>query len=220
MKNITFNNVRKLITIKLILSLFVLIISCKNSNSLSKSTEENINVKDSTAREELIPIKIGTQIWATKNLNVTNFRNGDPITNLTEDSEWKYKFPDGGAWCDYENDPSNGKTYGKLYSWFAVNDPRGLAPKGWHIPSTDEWQTLVDYLGSKSLRGNEFKALNGGFRDGTKGGFGNMSYFAAWWTSTEWDKGQAYVMFLREDDTPSKEIYYTDWGFSVRCIKD
>jgi len=92
-------------------------------------------------------VTIGTQVWMTKNLNVSTFRNGDAIPEAKTDEEWKKagqnKQP---AWCYYDNDPTNGVKYGKLYNWYAVNDPRGLAPVGYHIPSVSEWTKLEDYL--------------------------------------------------------------------------
>jgi len=86
---------------------------------------------------------IGTQTWKTLNLDVATFRNGDPIPEAKTDEEWKAagenKQP---AWCYYENDPMNGTNYGKLYNWYALNDLRGLAPTGWHIPTDLEWTVL------------------------------------------------------------------------------
>ena len=94
-------------------------------------------------------VTIGTQVWMTKNLDVSTFRNGDPIPEVKTQEEWeeagKNKQP---AWCYYDNDPKNGEKYGKLYNWYAVNDPRGLAPTGWHVPTDAEWRTLTVYLGS------------------------------------------------------------------------
>lgn len=92
-------------------------------------------------------VKIGDQTWMTTNLNVSKFRNGDPIPEIKTEEEWinagKNKQP---AWCYYNNDPSNGAKYGKLYNWWAVNDPRGLAPEGWHIPSSSEFSYLNDMI--------------------------------------------------------------------------
>ena len=93
-------------------------------------------------------VKIGQQVWTTENLNVDKFRNGEIIPEAKSEEEWieagDNKKP---AWCYYNNDPSNGTKYGKLYNWYAVNDPRGLAPEGWHIPSDKEWDVLTNYLG-------------------------------------------------------------------------
>jgi len=93
-------------------------------------------------------VTIGTQVWMTKNLDVATFRNGDPIPEAKTSDEWleagENEQP---AWCYYDNDPANGEKYGKLYNWYAVNDSRGLAPDGYHIPSEAEWTILIIYLG-------------------------------------------------------------------------
>jgi uncharacterized protein (TIGR02145 family) len=93
-------------------------------------------------------VTIGTQDWSTKNLDVSTFRNGDVIPEARSKEEWEAanasKQP---AWCYYENDPINGLEFGKLYNWYAVSDPRGLAPAGWHVPTTLEWYELMNFLG-------------------------------------------------------------------------
>lgn len=90
-------------------------------------------------------VKIGDQWWAAENLKVTHYRNGDPIPNINDNSEWGNL--DSGAFCSYDNDDSNIITYGLLYNWYAVNDPRGLAPSGWHVPTDEEWKQMEMYLG-------------------------------------------------------------------------
>ena len=96
-------------------------------------------------------ITIGTQTWTSKNLDVSTFRNGEAIPEAKSKEEWS-KAGDNktAAFCYYEYDSKNGKVYGKLYNWFAVNDSRGLAPIGYHIPSDKEWSTLIQYLGGGS----------------------------------------------------------------------
>jgi uncharacterized protein (TIGR02145 family) len=59
------------------------------------------------------------------------------------------------AWCYYDNDPKNGKKYGKLYNWYAVSDPRGLAPEGWHIPSRQEIDSFEEFLGGPVTENND-----------------------------------------------------------------
>lgn len=90
-------------------------------------------------------VTIGNQIWMIENLNVSHYRNGDEIPQVRNADEWSLLTT--GAWCYYNNDPTNGRTFGKLYNWFAINDPRGLAPEGWHIPTDGEWQELERHLG-------------------------------------------------------------------------
>ena len=95
-------------------------------------------------------VTIGNQVWMAENLNVDTFRNGDPIPHSKTEEEWDEADANGlAAWCYYENNPVNGVKYGKLYNWHAVNDPRGLAPKGWHIPSDEEWTNLVYSLSNE-----------------------------------------------------------------------
>ena len=103
-------------------------------------------------------VTIGTQEWMTKNLDVSTFRNGDPIPEAKTDEEWKKADEEGlPAWCYYDNDTANGAKYGKLYNWYAVNDSRGLATVGYHIPSDAEWTKLIDFLGY--YNGNNMKSM-------------------------------------------------------------
>ncbi len=115
---------------------------------------------------------IGTQVWSTKNLNVSTFRNGDPILEARTEDEWEQAGREGKpAWCYYENKASNDSVFGKLYNWFAVNDPRGLAPEGWHVPTDAEWKTLIDFFGGEELAGKKFKNTSGWDNYNTSGGF-------------------------------------------------
>ncbi|MBM3455516.1 MAG: hypothetical protein FJX80_10255, partial [Bacteroidetes bacterium] len=105
-------------------------------------------------------VKIGAQTWMAENLNVSTFRNGDPIPEAKTNEEWEKAGKEGKpAWCYYENDSKNGAKYGKLYNWYAVNDSRGLAPTGWHIPSDAEWTTLENQLGDDA--GKKMKSTSG-----------------------------------------------------------
>ncbi|MBS3740895.1 MAG: fibrobacter succinogenes major paralogous domain-containing protein [Candidatus Cloacimonetes bacterium] len=114
-------------------------------------------------------IIIGDQEWMAENLKVTHYRNGDAIPNVTNNSTWAGL--SSGAYCYYNNNSANGDTYGALYNWFAVNDSRGLAPEGWHVPTDDEIKQLEMYLGlsqsqanNTSWRGtNEGSKLAGGY---------------------------------------------------------
>ncbi len=91
-------------------------------------------------------VTICNQTWMKSNLNVSHYRNGDVIPQVTDATQWGNLTT--GAWCYYNNDSANGAVYGKLYNWYAVNDPRGLAPQGCHIPTDNEWNTLIGCLDS------------------------------------------------------------------------
>lgn len=100
---------------------------------------------------------IGSQIWMTENLKVTHYRNGDPIPNITNDDAWSDLTT--GAYVWYDNNVSWKDSYGAMYNWFAVDNARGLAPAGWHVPTVDEWTILTDYIGGiDSPHGNELKS--------------------------------------------------------------
>ena len=196
-------------------------------------------ISTTQGQTNLSSIKIGSQIWMIKNLDVTKYRNGDPIPEVKDSATWATLTK--GAYCYYNNDPANGVIYGKLYNWYAVNDPRGLAPKGWHVPSDTEWTTLTDFLGGEKLAGGTMKeigtmhwigpndgatnstgftALPGGGR-GRNGWFFDIGTYGHWWSSTKSNKTFAWERFLTNDYSAFNRIDYDKgFGYSLRCIKD
>jgi uncharacterized protein (TIGR02145 family) len=89
-------------------------------------------------------VTIGKQVWMTKNLDVSTFRNGDKIPEANTEEEWTQAGEEGKPiWCNYPHDSTDSEEHGKLYKWYAVNDLRGLAPTGWKIPSENVWNSLV-----------------------------------------------------------------------------
>jgi uncharacterized protein (TIGR02145 family) len=108
----------------------------------SCSSDKGTNQDD---KDKFETVTIGNQVWMQKNLDVTHYRNGDSIPNVKDSTEWANLTT--GAWCYENNDPENGKIYGKLYNWYAVNDPRGIVPEGWRVPSDKDWAELELYMG-------------------------------------------------------------------------
>jgi uncharacterized protein (TIGR02145 family) len=184
-------------------------------------------------------ISIGTQVWMKINLDVPKYRNGDLIPQVTDPTEWANLTT--GAWCYYDNNLTNGEVYGKLYNWYAVNDSRGLAPTGWHIPSDAEWTTLINYLGGDYIGGGKmketgvnhwqppnigatnesgFSALPGGSRGSSDGIFQNRTR-AFWWTSSQENTTSAWYrgLYPNENSVQRTSAIFRD-GFSVRCVKD
>jgi len=100
-------------------------------------------------------IQIGDQVWMAANLQVTHYRNGDPISNVPSDSLWETM--DAGAFCYYDNNSENALIHGNLYNWYVINDSRGIAPEGWHIASDEEWMKLEMLLGMEEKKANEMK---------------------------------------------------------------
>ena len=90
-------------------------------------------------------IKIGEQWWMAENLKVTRYRDGTPIPHIIDKTQWFNHHI--AAYCSYNNDDYNHSIYGKLYNWYAIDDPRGLAPDGWHMPNEEEWKQLEMFLG-------------------------------------------------------------------------
>jgi uncharacterized protein (TIGR02145 family) len=131
-------------------------------------------------------VTIGTQVWCSTNLDVTTYRDGTPIPQVTDPTQWTNLTT--GAWCYYNNDPANGAIYGKLYNWYVVagihdNDPNTpnkiLAPIGWHVPSDTEWTILTDYLGGLDVAGGKMKATGTSLWQSPNTGATNESGFAA-----------------------------------------
>lgn len=187
----------------------------------------------------MIEMTIGNQIWMTENLNVEEFRNGDPIKHIKSAKEWKKAGENGvPAWCYYDNDSNNDIVHGKLYNWHAINDPRGLAPQGWHIPTTDEWNILIEHLGGekeaggnlkdliqrtenqKSNKQQKLKSLTSGVRN-YEGSFYNFRKIGSWWSANEFVFSQSFFYFLNYDlNVIMRGNVEKANGLSVRCIKD
>jgi uncharacterized protein (TIGR02145 family) len=189
--------------------------------------------------QSIATVKIGAQTWCTKNLDVNTYRNGDPIPQVQDKNEWSKLTT--GAWCYYENRSENGTTYGKLYNFYAVQDSRGLAPKGYHIPSDAEWTKLNDFLGGKSS-GTKMKSTKGwqdngngtnssgfsGFPGGCRfSSFDFIRSHAYWWSSSEnttndvMSSGTVWTCVLYfASNTKSRGFGPKTSGYSIRCLRD
>jgi uncharacterized protein (TIGR02145 family) len=182
-------------------------------------------------------VALGTQTWMAENLKTTQYHNGDFLFNVTDSVLWSSMTE--GASCDYGNNPVNSNTYGKLYNFYAVGDPRKICPAGWHVPSDVEWTTLTTFLGSSAggklkesgtahwqspntgaTDESGFTALPGGFRFGD-GTFYNLNLYACFWSSSEVTSISAWSRILSNNyDYVTREEDHKSQGFSVRCVKD
>jgi uncharacterized protein (TIGR02145 family) len=182
------------------------------------------------------------QSWMTKNLDVATYRNGDPIPEVTDNAAWGALTT--GAYCYYNNDSATyAAIYGKLYNWYAVNDPRGLAPEGWHIPTDFDWTTLENCLGGASLAGGKMKTtgttlwtpfntnatnesgfagLPGGSRSSNGALFLDVGANGLWWSATENSTTTAWARYLsRGNSTLTRGANVSNaFGISVRCLRD
>jgi uncharacterized protein (TIGR02145 family) len=185
-------------------------------------------------------VQIGNQFWSTHNLNVSSFQNGDPILEAKTDEEWaragKAHKP---AWCYYENDPSNGAKYGKLYNSWAVNDPKGLIPEGYRIAQNEDWEMFRNLVcfstdeaynceGARSKSGWEASNANGTDKFNLElkpGGSRSCSgYFGGEGTFGYWFSGTGYAMFGPDNNDRFWDDFgdgncENGFGFAIRCIK-
>lgn len=190
-------------------------------------------------------VQIGPQVWMTENLNVASFRNGDLIPQAKSNQGWQRAARDKQpAWCYYNNEARMGKKYGRLYNWYAVRDPRGLCPSGWHAPTLAEWvqfekvvegrqaALLFECEAQKDVRPTNFSKgfciLAGGYRfsDGSFSGIGEFTYLSGATDNTIedsnrtgqpvlWGRGLQVV-----DRTTMRCGLGKAFGLYVRCIKD
>jgi len=208
----------------------------KSKTDLDPLTRASANTVTDIDGNVYKTVQIGNQIWMAENLKVSRYRNGDSITKSSDSGNWT--FLQNGAYCYYSNQLSNLTTYGCLYNWFSVNDPRGLAPEGWHVPNNAEWQKLIDHLGGYSIAGSKLKekgtahwrnsndgtdefgfcALPGGYR---RIQFANLGEYAYFWSSSENDRFKAWLLILNSYQTAiGSSCEDKRHGFSVRCVKD
>jgi uncharacterized protein (TIGR02145 family) len=192
-------------------------------------------------------VQIGAQCWTKENLKVTKYRDSSVIP-LDESGgtagngtgqTWSSRTT--GARTVYGHSAANLATFGYLYNWYAVADPKGLCPSGWHVPSDLEWTTMTNYLGGGSVAGGKMKAIDttkwlipnlgatnesgftaipSGFR-WVFGGFYDLNGGTIFWSATEDSKTAGWYYYLREYTT-SLDNFVTgkDTGGSIRCLKN
>ena len=198
----------------------------------------------SIENEVIKTIKIGNLEWMTLNLDVDTFRNGDTIpeakTYYALDSFARLKQA---AWSYYNNHKDPKSNYGRLYNWYAVNDSRGLAPKGYHVATKNEWLSLIDTLGGNEnaglkLKSNTewtksngpfpnnvesigFNALPGGYQWASGGGFSFKYETGFWWTSTSISSFQAtdFSLYHVSGYVDQSNMDFEN-AISVRCVRD
>jgi uncharacterized protein (TIGR02145 family) len=192
-------------------------------------------------------VQLGTQTWMTKNLDVTQFKNGDPIPQAQTDEAWQEAgFSGKAAWCYVTITNEDGvnqelKRYGKLYNSFAINDPRGIAPEGWRISTTDDWGYLEQYVSGSNfqlsdlisvkdwdtLGGTNKTGLNiepAGWRDVGCGGVGgSVTYWCEAIIDPTADETTTNTLSVVQYEDGSIGFQYgeTSWimGHYVRCVK-
>ena len=197
----------------------------------------NKEYKDQEGKS-LKTVKIGDQTWMAENLDVRHFRNGDSIPEAKSQEEWIRLGSEGKpAFLTDKVNSGNIKKYGNYYNWYAVNDPRGLAPEGWHVPTNEEWNQMTGYLGGEVAAALQMRITgydDNGVPDSQSGfsGFpagscaGDGKFYGSgtngyWWSSTEVNPAEAYILLLNYIHCNIYEMsYYKAGGLSVRCLRD
>ena len=194
-------------------------------------------------------VAIGGQCWFAENLRTQEFADGslipaDPPAGISWQSHT------GALQCAYANDAGQIDPFGRLYNGYAVNDPRGLCPTGWHVPSDAEFQVLETHLGmataalsvdgwrgggqggkmkassadSPGWNGSNasgFTALPAGLRSGVTGSFVQNGVSAYFYTSTPTTPDRLYIRYLYIlNDGIYRGPARISAGYSVRCIQD
>jgi uncharacterized protein (TIGR02145 family) len=190
-------------------------------------------------------VQIGDQIWMAENLKVTHYADGSPIPYVSDQLEWNNLLASDKAYCWFDNSPANKNTYGGLYNWEAAmngagssstnpSGVQGVCPDGWHLPSSSEWNELINNLGGQDIAGGKlkvtgtthwlspneasnssgFSALGAGYR-ACGGDFGGFNWEALFWTTTNESCN------LRHYNVEAAIDYLSECeGQSVRCLKD
>jgi uncharacterized protein (TIGR02145 family) len=188
---------------------------------------------------EYATVTIGNQVWMASELKTTKYKDGTSIAVVTDNTLWAGLTT--GALCEFNNTGANSATYGKLYNWYAIADPRGICPVGWHVPAKAEWESFDNALGGASVAGGKIKetgtthwlspntgatnesgftALGGGYRN-YQGVFKDFNYIVGYWSSTQSDATFAYHRSAWASNA-SVDTYAVNkkTGFNVRCIQD
>lgn len=201
-------------------------ISLSNSTSAFAQSTPAASITDAEGNSYRT-IKIGNQTWMVDNLRTTKYNDGTPIATVSEIGDLrKSTMP---AYSLHNNGNAN---YGNLYNWYAVATNK-LAPKGWHIPSKQDWDLLLNYLGGFSKAGDKMKANNwspngvSGF-DGMPAGFlansgmfTNVGNAAFWWSSRERNATQGdYVKIMSSMPSALSNGAVKQFFLSVRCVKN
>ena len=193
----------------IILLAMLCVVACDDRQAKESPTQVNIFTDPSDGYK---CVQIGKQIWMAENLN----------------------YAANGSKC-YDNNYDNCEKYGRLYNW---NDAMEACPKGWHLPSVEEWETLLNFTNGYRFAGKKLKAKNGwgnigngtdefgfsalpGGNGSSDGSFYDVGHYGTWWSATEYNASNAYYRLMYYDYNNVRRGNSNKSSlFSVRCLKD
>jgi len=177
-------------------------------------------------------IQIGTQVWMAENLRTTRLNDNEQIPKVTFPLNWSDINTPGYNWCD-EDSVNYNTSYGAIYNWYTVNTDR-LCPVGWHVPSDDEWETMVAFLGGPDVAAIKMKETGIIHWNSPNDWATNESgftalpglipgYYEGWWSTTKMNSGSPVVWtywILNGDQRLNRSEVHGWRGNNVRCIQD
>jgi uncharacterized protein (TIGR02145 family) len=194
-------------------------------------------------------VLIGAQCWMAQNLNIGTRVNGS-VEQSNNSTIEKYCYNDNESYCT---------TYGGMYQWaetvqylngatntsswspVPTGNVQGICPSGWHVPTDNEWTTLIDYLGGASSHGGDMKETgtthwldpntgatnSSGFTGlGTSwrypgGSFYPLSIYGNMWSSTQYTGTLAWERYLYfSSNNLFRSSLEKTYGYGIRCVKD
>ena len=188
---------------------------------------------------------IGTQLWMTKNLDVTTFNDGTEITQVTNTANWSASLTSP-AWIYNNLDANNNAVYGKLYNWAVVNNVKNVCPINYHVPTFNDWLVLQNYLGGTPVsyivagggklkqtvtaawttpntgatNSTRFNAVGNGYI-GSGSSFSNsLNNIALFWSTTLTGSKVYFAQLNYNDNNLSVSPGLNTGGFAIRCIHD
>lgn len=216
---------------------------CSDTPTNTKVNEKGCTIIEDIDGNEYGTIKIGNQVWMSENLKTSKYKDGTNILHITDKKVWADT--DKAAYSHYDNDLSLANNYGNLYNWRAANN--NICPEGWDIPTKEEWDVLIKYVGGYEIAGEKLK------EKGTSHWFSPNEYFATneygfsafgngkryglniklqsdsykrggyFWTSAE-DKttiNNAYAYVIGHHLKSIKQLSFNkNDGHGIRCIKE
>jgi uncharacterized protein (TIGR02145 family) len=241
-----------------LLASVILLLSCKKESSNPTTTTTTTpntaiakygnGVTDIEGRKYKTVI-IGTQEWMGENLKTTKFNDNTPIAYLGGTNEYYWSMTKLPAWCYPGDNKMFDSIYGKLYNAYTIYNSadNNVCPINWHVPTVQDWKTLVDYLGGVNVAGGKMKEAGDMRWKKTKSIITNQSLFTsvpsgdrsgggsfhsptdgklcAWWSKTDTTTTKTYDgawILYNYSDTAATNFFYAgkSSGFSIRCIKN